>query len=167
MSDAHEVQASGSSVTFEVRCGDKFLVVRRPEDDKVFPGHWAFPGGKVRAGESFVAAALRECAEETGTSLSGELFFIGSYVLEGTTRTGIQFVLRATDDAVYSSEFSQYKWISSVEELLALEPRIPGIETHAVNTARRIAHSRTLSAALDALEKLQANLLMSQQRERL
>jgi 8-oxo-dGTP diphosphatase len=41
----------------------KVLLVRRanPPD----PGRWGFPGGKIEPGESFMAAAVRELAEET------------------------------------------------------------------------------------------------------
>lgn len=34
-----------------------------------WPGHWAFPGGSVEAGEDTLAAGLRELAEETGIEL--------------------------------------------------------------------------------------------------
>ena len=33
-------------------------------------GYWEFPGGKVKPGESYEAAARRECQEETGLRIS-------------------------------------------------------------------------------------------------
>lgn len=151
-----EVTATGSTVTAEMRCGDKFLLVRRPWDDKHYPGHWAFPGGRVRSGETFVSAAERECEEETGIPPSGRLFFVDSYPLEGTTRTGIHFAFEVSDDIVRTTEFPEYRWVASVEEMAELEPRIAGIDNHAASSARRLGHSRLLSHALDRLEQLQS-----------
>lgn len=36
-----------------------------------WPGHWAFPGGSIEAGEAPLQAALRELQEETGIALQG------------------------------------------------------------------------------------------------
>jgi 8-oxo-dGTP pyrophosphatase MutT (NUDIX family) len=121
MTDEDEVEATGSTVTVEVRCGNKFLLVKRPYHDKHFAGHWAFPGGRVRAGESFVAAAQRECAEEVGAALTGALFFVDSYPLENTTRTGVHFVFEAADDVTDITEFPEHRWVASVDGMAELE----------------------------------------------
>lgn len=155
MSADEEVKATGSTVTVELRCGDKFLLVRRPYDDEHYAGYWAFPGGRVRSGESFISAALRECEEETGLPLTGRLYFVDSYPLEGTTRTGIHFTFEVSDDIVRSDEFAEYRWVSSAEEMADLEPRIAGIDNHAVYSAERMSYSRELSRGLDLLEQLQ------------
>ncbi|MGH9826414.1 MAG: NUDIX hydrolase, partial [Blastocatellia bacterium] len=119
MSADKEIKATGSTVTVELRCGDKFLLVRRPDDDEHYPGYWAFPGGRVRAGESFVSAAERECDEETGIPLTGQLYFVDSYPLEDedgniTDRTGIHFTFEASDDTVSADEFPEYRWVTSL-----------------------------------------------------
>ena len=44
-----------------IRRGDRVAVIHRPKY-----GDWTFPKGKLDAGESFEAAALREVEEETG-----------------------------------------------------------------------------------------------------
>jgi 8-oxo-dGTP pyrophosphatase MutT (NUDIX family) len=150
-----EIEATGSTVTFELRYGDKFLLVRRPDDDKHFPGYWAFPGGRVHAGESLISAAQRECREETGISPTGRLYFVDSYPLEGTTRTGVHFTFEASDDIAHTDEFPEHRWVSSVEDMRELTPRIPGIDNHAVYSSRHLARSRLLAQALDRLEQLQ------------
>jgi 8-oxo-dGTP diphosphatase len=155
MSTDDEIEATGSTVTVELRCGDKFLLVQRPHDDKHFPGYWAFPGGRVRSGESFVSAAVRECNEETGIPLTGELYFVDTYPLENTTRTGIHFTFEASDDMMRTDEFPDFRWVTSVAEMEQLKPRIPGIDNHAVYSASRLSYSRLLSDALDLLEQLQ------------
>jgi len=45
-----------------------YLIRQRPTGGPL-AGFWEFPGGKVHAGETPEAAALRECAEETGLSV--------------------------------------------------------------------------------------------------
>lgn len=155
MTDEDEVEATGSSVTFELRCGDKFLLIKRPLDDKHFAGYWAFPGGRVRAGESLIRAAERECGEEVGIELTGALFFVDSYPLENTTRTGVHIVLEVADDITHITEFPDYRWVSSVDEMSELEPRIAGIDNHAATSAGRLRHAETLARAVDRVEYLQ------------
>ena len=46
----------------------RFLVGRRSEG-AVLAGLWEFPGGKIEAGESPEAAAVRECLEETSIAV--------------------------------------------------------------------------------------------------
>jgi len=153
--EIEEVEATGSTVTVELRNGDKFLLVRRPYNDKHFAGYWAFPGGRVRAGESFISAAERECEEETSAALTGRLYFVDSYPLENTTRTGIHYTFEVRDDRVTVDEFPEVRWVSSVEEMQKLEPRIPGIDNHAAYSAQRLSYARLLSEAIDRLEELQ------------
>jgi 8-oxo-dGTP pyrophosphatase MutT (NUDIX family) len=158
MTGDQEVKATGSTVTVELRHGDKFLLVKRPADDAHYAGYWAFPGGRVHADETFISAAERECEEETGLPLTGRLYFVDSYPLEGTTRTGIHFTFEVSDDTVRTDEFPEFKWVRSVEEMADLTPRIAGIDNHAEYSARRLASADQLSGALDLLELLQEKI---------
>ncbi len=45
--------------------GGRYLIRRRPPGSSM-AGVWEFPGGKCEPGESFEAATVRECREETG-----------------------------------------------------------------------------------------------------
>jgi 8-oxo-dGTP pyrophosphatase MutT (NUDIX family) len=48
-----------------VRCRDKWLLgLSKSEDDRA--GHWCFPGGGIKSGETPEEAAVRETREETG-----------------------------------------------------------------------------------------------------
>jgi 8-oxo-dGTP pyrophosphatase MutT (NUDIX family) len=44
----------------------RLLMQERGEDALHDPGRWGYPGGDLEAGEDFLAAAVRELAEETG-----------------------------------------------------------------------------------------------------
>jgi len=55
-----------AAVLAVVMRGDRFLLVRRSHRPDA--GKWGFPGGKIEPGETIVAAALRELAEETGVA---------------------------------------------------------------------------------------------------
>jgi mutator protein MutT len=54
-----------------VESAGRFLIGRRPPDVPL-AGYWEFPGGKVHADEAAVAAAVRECWEETGLAVRVE-----------------------------------------------------------------------------------------------
>jgi len=52
--------------------GAAFLLTRRASRMNNHPGQWAFPGGRLDAGETALQAAIRECEEEIGLSLTSD-----------------------------------------------------------------------------------------------
>lgn len=49
---------------------DRFLMVKRADDEEVFPGFWGIPGGTVELSDTSLEAALvRECEEEIGVKV--------------------------------------------------------------------------------------------------
>jgi 8-oxo-dGTP pyrophosphatase MutT (NUDIX family)/deoxyadenosine/deoxycytidine kinase len=60
-------------------CTGRVLFLQRT-DEKSHPRHWGFPSGKIRDGESPIAAAIRELYEETRILVSAEnLMHVGTY----------------------------------------------------------------------------------------
>ena len=104
-----------------VRRGDRYLVGRRPAG-KRHGGLWEFPGGKVDAGESLLAAATRELAEELSVSTNG----IGRTLFssrDGDAPFEIHFVeIEITGDPI-AHEHSEVGWFTRSElQRLKLAP---------------------------------------------
>ena len=63
--DSTQGRPIAAAIAVVVR-GERLLLVRRRHRPDA--GRWGFPGGKIEAGETIVAAALRELGEETGVA---------------------------------------------------------------------------------------------------
>lgn len=49
--------------------GDRFLIVKRPEDDEDLPGYWGLPASSVTQGETYTDAVERAGKEKLGVTL--------------------------------------------------------------------------------------------------
>lgn len=68
------------AVSVAVRRGETVLLVKRGREPS--RGYYAFPGGRVEAGESLEEAARRELIEETGLWVL-DLTLVRDYLIEG------------------------------------------------------------------------------------
>ncbi len=71
-----------------VRAGRVLLIRRAHMPDA---GHWAFPGGKIRPGETLFTATARELAEETGIDATPYRVFDAVDVID--TENHLHYVL--------------------------------------------------------------------------
>ncbi|SDC92643.1 NUDIX domain-containing protein [Geodermatophilus telluris] len=77
-----------------------FLLVRRSWTLRHHPGEFAFPGGGIDPGETPVAAAIRECHEETGMLIDPErvLGVLPALALQASANVVAPVVAWAGDD---------------------------------------------------------------------
>jgi 8-oxo-dGTP pyrophosphatase MutT (NUDIX family) len=108
---------------------EKFLVLKRAESKKHFPGKWEFPAGFLES-QDVKEEALRELKEETG--FIGEAIRGGdSFEIESDTGNGIievHPVLTIVDyqEPELSREHTDYRWID-LNEIGELET-VKGLE---------------------------------------
>jgi len=58
------------NVSTIIRQADTFLLIKRADDEDIFPGLWGIPGGTVEPTDASLEDALqRECLEEVGISV--------------------------------------------------------------------------------------------------
>ncbi len=95
----------------------RVLMQERDEHAPVWPEMWCFPGGGLDEGESPVAGAVRELAEETGVRLPPEdLTDLGRFVLVTADRGTFHFhafVARTTLSEVECHEGRQMVFVGS------------------------------------------------------
>ncbi len=100
---------------------EKFLVLKRAEDKKFYPGRWEFPGGNIEDEEP-EKTVLREVREETGLvgtviRREGPFQWESKY---GHVRTHPFLVKVDSSEVEMSREHSKYRWVER-EELSELE----------------------------------------------
>ena len=115
------------------------LIVKRDENDELYPGAWEFPGGHLENGETLVEGLKRELKEEIGLNRDFESRII-SYDDEVKNKNGelihnleINFLISVNKEefeVALSEEHSDYKWVTKDSELLDdyIKSKIENIE---------------------------------------
>ena len=110
-----------------LKSNDEFLVVKRSENDDLYPGAWEFPGGHLENGETLKEGLKRELEEEIGFT---ENFnpIITHYFDELNERNNelihdleLDFIINVDSskiDIKLSDEHSDYKWVTRDSEYL-------------------------------------------------
>jgi len=97
---------------------DKFLIVKRSKNSKIYPNLWVFPGGKVEYGEDTITALKREIKEETNLNIK-ILEKISEYEyprLDNNIAFGYCYLaISDSDNVTLSLELEDFKWITRKE----------------------------------------------------
>ncbi len=106
---------------------DKYLIVKRNENDDLYPGAWEFPGGHLEKGELLKEGLKRELQEEIGFT-NDFVPLITHYSDEIKEKSGkiihnleIDFIINVDSSSLnitLSEEHSEYKWVPKDSPLL-------------------------------------------------
>lgn len=106
---------------------DELLVVKRSEDDELYPGAWEFPGGHLEEGETLKEGLKRELFEEIGLDIDFNPIIthyfdeIKEKNNEITHNIELDFIIEVDKTKIIvnlSSEHTNYKWVKKDSELL-------------------------------------------------
>lgn len=100
--------------------GDKFLVVKRSENEIAYPGKWAYPGGKVEKGDSILDTLKKEIMEEVGLEIEDYKEYLKDFTFvrpDGHNVVGFIFLVKAKSENVKldTKDFSEFKWVTQEE----------------------------------------------------
>jgi 8-oxo-dGTP diphosphatase len=114
----------------------RVLIGQRPEG-KHMAGHWEFPGGKLKAGETPLAGLQRELLEEVGiiAGLAEPFLRLTHRYSERTVRLDIWWVL-GYEGEVTAREGQALRWVDLDE--LAAAPLLPADAPIVASIRRRL-----------------------------
>ncbi len=106
---------------------DLFLIVKRNENDELYPGAWEFPGGHLEDGENLKAGLKRELEEEIG--FSDEFNPIITHYYDEVKQKNdmlvhdleIDFIINVDSSKInvkLSDEHCDYKWVKKDSDFL-------------------------------------------------
>lgn len=110
-----------------LRDKDLFLIVKRNENDNLYPGAWEFPGGHLEDGETIKEGLKRELLEEIGFTdefnprITHYYDEIKSKNVELIYNLEIDFIInvdRSNLEIKLSNEHSEYKWVTKDSKYL-------------------------------------------------
>lgn len=110
-----------------LKSGDEFLIVKRDDNDNLYPGAWEFPGGHLEDGETLKEGLKRELFEEIG--FKSEFIPIITHYYDEIKKEKdelihdleIDFIINVNKSEVnveLSSEHCDYKWVKRDSLLL-------------------------------------------------
>ena len=106
---------------------NEFLIVKRNENDELYPGAWEFPGGHLENGETIKDGLKRELFEEIGFNEEFDPI-ITHYYDEIKNKNSnliynleIDFIINVNKNdinVILSNEHCDYKWVGKESSLI-------------------------------------------------
>ena len=122
--DPEVIRAAGGLVWWGAGRAARLALVHRPRY-----GDWSLPKGKLKDGESWEEAAVREVKEETGcdveiTGFAGTV----SYLVNGRPKVVLFWNMRRVGDCSFraNKEVDQIVWLSRRQAIRRLNHQIEG-----------------------------------------
>lgn len=115
-----------TAVAVIVRKDGRILLLKRSDNEKVYPGHYTFPGGKVEDNDTIEETLINEVSEECGLKLLPGYVLIKEKSIrrpDGQTSKSLSFLCGVEDDTnivLEEPDFTDYKWVN-LEELKQLD----------------------------------------------
>lgn len=106
-----------------LKANDLYLVVKRNDNDYLFPGAWEFPGGHLEDNENIFEGLKRELKEEIGYDLVSKPI-ITNYsdnIKNNIHKIELDFIINVNKDdinVILNDEHSDYKWVTKDSDLL-------------------------------------------------
>jgi len=105
---------------------NKYLIIKRNDNDEIGAGTWEFPGGKVEFGESLESALIREALEETGLDITVDQLLYATSFLSNYLKQVIILAYKCNalyDNIKLSYEHTNYLWVykNQLREYLDIE----------------------------------------------
>ena len=104
---------------------DELLIVKKNENDDLYPGAWEFPGVPLENGETIKEGLKRKLYEEIGFDLEFQLIITHYYDEIKNKKTDSWYrnrfyhnVNKSNIDIILSDEHCDYKWVTKDSELL-------------------------------------------------
>lgn len=110
----------------------RILLLKRRDDEVVYPGAYTFPGGKVEGNDTISQTLVKEVIEECGLELEPGFLLIKEKAIgrpDGQTSKSFSFLCTAKNSeavVIDTHDFTDYTW-ANLEELRQL-PHV-GIES--------------------------------------
>ena len=104
----------------------RILLLKRHENETVYPGHYTFPGGKIEGNDTITEGLTKEVKEECGLDLLPGLLLIKEKAIgrpDGQTSKSLSFLCSVKDPinvTLDKKDFTEFIWVNT-EELSQLK----------------------------------------------
>jgi dATP pyrophosphohydrolase len=113
-------------VVFRIEKTPEFLILRRSDKDKIYPGLWQIVSGGIKRGEKAYEAAMREVQEETGikpkrlynTPLTNTFYFSSNDSVNVSPVFAAE--VEGGTEVKISSEHRDFRWLRKDEAISLL-----------------------------------------------